>query len=142
MLLPRTVLAVVYGSLLVSALPDPGDVLGAERVEPDLDRRPYRSPLPSNEHIAPEDGIQWNRADEHPQLVMDTAYTTYYTEDTQETNPFPVPPPEVPEPWPPRPQHPSGPPHDPHGPFPKPGPHPPPGAPNKTIYQWLEGDPQ
>ncbi|KAI0807075.1 FAS1 domain-containing protein [Fomes fomentarius] len=158
----HTVLAVVYGGVLVSALPDPRT---ASEVEEYLDVRDYDHPNPYAEPDQAD--ARWEWVPDVPQFVFGAQ--TAEGDEVQEPIQFPLPddeyrdiphprpshppldwpkPPEPPHhpPGPPHePPHPPGPPHrapeEPHKPFP--GPHrPPSGAPNKTIYQFLEGNPK
>ena len=153
MLLLHTVLAVVYGGLLVSARPDLGRVRGGEEVE--LTDNPYAHP--QNDVV--EDDTPYTWAPDAPQHAMH-AQAPYYT-DAEEVeylrsrpwdgdfprpevpHHFPSSPEEFPEPPEDLPEPPHFPPHEP----PHPGPPGPPGpfphlpavAPNVTIYQFLEG---
>ncbi|KAI0710398.1 hypothetical protein C8T65DRAFT_648223 [Cerioporus squamosus] len=165
MLLLHTVLAVVYGGLLVSARPDMGRVRGDEDAE--LTDNPYYY----SQGDVVEDDVQYNWAPDAPQLVMDAAQVPYYPDPEEVERPdfnswdrnlprpevpghFPSPPDDFPKPpehlphEPPHPGPPGPPPHEPGHPGPQfPGHHPhhPPGSPpspNATIYQFLESNPR
>lgn len=158
-------LAVVYGGVLVSALPDPKTASEVEDVKRYLDVGDYDHP----NQLDQADG-QWEWVPEVPQFILGAQPAE--GDEVQEPIQVPLPDDEhrdIPHAWPSHPplewpkppeapHHPPGPPHKPPGPpheppgpphrapeephKPFPGPHRPSGAPNKTIYQFLEGNPK
>ncbi|KAI1790733.1 FAS1 domain-containing protein [Ganoderma leucocontextum] len=140
MLLLHTVLAVVYGGLLVSARPDP--LLGRDWDAEDSELADANHPSYHVQHGALADfDDAWEWTPEGPQHILGTHAEGF---DDQEAIHFPGEPHYPPHPGPPGPPPvhvppKERPPHFPHPPhFPKPG-H---DTKDKTVYQLLEGHPK
>ena len=144
MLLSHAVLAVVFGSLVVSAYPEPGHG-GRDYYEPELHMTEGEYAY-EQDNVARQGGGMHHWAPDEPQRVMSTGPMAYshsrpshfpWPKEPEPQPPRPVPEPPLP-PWAPVPEPPE------EGPVPPPPSSPPgpPSAPNKSIYQFLKDDPK